>query len=66
MNTTVSRNAFGRQRDSFEVDLNIRHIGYSFGVFLFAVRTLLERTYTDAHLFRANVQTSRSMPSNCQ
>lgn len=35
MNTTVSRNAFGRQRDSFEVDLNIRHIGNGFrGVFI--------------------------------
>lgn len=27
MDMVVSRNAFGRQRESFEVDLNIRHVG---------------------------------------
>ena len=39
MNTTVSRNAFGRQRDSFEV-VDIATSETAFEVFLFALRTL--------------------------
>ncbi len=34
MDITVKRNAYGRQRDSFEADLNIKHIGDFHAVFI--------------------------------